>query len=672
MAKPQQDDQQELSFLKRVKNIFIGRSRNIQDKKLFHSMSLTAFLAWIALGSDGLSSSSYGPSEAFLALGEHVYLAIFVAIASGITILIISASYSQIIEAFPTGGGGYLVATKMISPSVGMIAGCALIVDYILTITISVASGTDAFFSLLPIDWQSIKLQSAAVGVLGLTILNLRGLRESVIPLIPIFIVFVLTHAFVIIYAFATHASELPTIVSETMTDVSRLHAEVGLLGILFLFMRAFSLGAGTYTGIEAVSNGVGDLREPRVATAKKAMVLIAASLAITVVGLVVAYLLYHVQIEEGKTLNAVLFERMSALWGETWSRPFVITALVSEAALLLVAAETGMIGGPRVLSSMALDKWFPARFSALNDRFVTQNGVLFMGGTALIMLLVTGGSVSHLVVLYSINVFVTFVLSQLGMVRHWWMCRKTVSDWKKRISINGAGLTICFAILVSVIFIKFREGAWLTFVVTGSLIVVALLIKRHYRKTAVLLKRLDALVETVQNEVAQKIKSDNIHSISNPPYDPTGKTAIMAVSGFNGLGLHTLLNIPRTFGGTFKNFVFIHIGVVDAGNFKGTAEIENLKEHTGQELEPYVRYMRLRGSHAIGVEAIGNDIVGAIMEAAPKLFQKYPNAVFFGGQIVFPKETFITRWLHNYFVFTLQRKFYNRAWPFVIMPIRV
>ena len=179
-------------------------------------------------------------------------------------------------------------------------------------------------------------------------------------------------------------------------------------------------MGAGTYTGIEAVSNAVPVMREPRVQTAKKTMRLMALSLAFMAAGLMLAYVLYDVVHEPGKTLNAILFENVTSSWG-TFGTYFVIATLISEAGLLFVAAQTGFIDGPRVLANMALDRWVPTRFATLSDRFVTQNGVLIMGVSALIMVSLTEGSVEHLVVLYSIAVFITFILSQAGMVRHWW-----------------------------------------------------------------------------------------------------------------------------------------------------------------------------------------------------------------------------------------------------------
>ena len=149
------------SFIRRLRTLIIGGKHDIEDTSLFHKLSLIAFFAWVGLGADGLSSSCYGPEEAFLALQGHTYLAVFVALMSGVTVLVIAASYSQIIELFPTGGGGYLVASKLLSPTAGMVSGCALLIDYVLTITISVASGADALFSFLPPAWLPYKLAFA-------------------------------------------------------------------------------------------------------------------------------------------------------------------------------------------------------------------------------------------------------------------------------------------------------------------------------------------------------------------------------------------------------------------------------------------------------------------------------------------------------------------------------
>src|SRR4051812_16379057 len=161
-----------------IRSLFLGRARSLSEQNLFHKISLVAILAWVGLGADGLSSSCYGPEEMFKALGGNHHLALFVALASVITILAICASYSQTIALFPTGGGGYLVASKLLSPAVGVVSGSALLVDYVLTITVSIASGADALFSILPPEWLAWKFTVACVGVVGLTFLNLRGVKE--------------------------------------------------------------------------------------------------------------------------------------------------------------------------------------------------------------------------------------------------------------------------------------------------------------------------------------------------------------------------------------------------------------------------------------------------------------------------------------------------------------
>ncbi len=654
-----------MTLSEKIKHTLIGKAKNPLDAKVFHHLSLIAFFAWVGLGADGLSSSCYGPEEAFLALQTHPYLSLFVAIASALTVLLISSSYSQIIELFPSGGGGYLVASKLLSPTLGMISGCALLIDYVLTITISVASGADALFSFLPTPWHAFKLEFAIVGVMFLTVMNMRGVKESVLPLVPIFMTFIVTHVVVIGYAIFSHPAGLQEILQNTHVEVHSAKLEMGIFGMLFLILRAYSMGAGTFTGIEAVSNGLQILREPKVKTGKRTMLYMAVSLAFTVMGLMIAYLLFHVSRQEGKTLNAVLFENVTASWPAFSRSPFIWMTLVSEAMLLLIAAQAGFLDGPRVLANMALDRWFPARFATLSDRLVAQNGILLMGLAALVMMILTKGKVGYLVVLYSINVFITFCLSQLGMVRHWWQVRNEEKSWRRKILINGLGLTATSFILISVIVLKFHEGGWITLVMTGCLVAVAIAVKRHYRHTLQLLRRLQNLVQSAFVSVPQE-------SIQNVPFDQSSKTAVLFVNGFNGLGLHTLFNVIRLFGKEYKNFVFVEIGVIDAGNFKGSDEIKHLKEQTKKDLERYVQFMKSNGHYAEGLSFIGIDVLSEMDKIAEEIQKKYPNSVFFGGQLVFPKESMWTRWLHNFTVFSMQRQFYQRGVPFVILPIRV
>ncbi len=651
----------------RVRRLIVGQARDPHDPKAFHKLSLIAFFAWVGLGADGLSSSCYGPAEAFQVLGSYPHLALFVALGSAFTILVIVSSYSQIIELFPSGGGGYLVASQLLSPTVGMVSGCALLIDYVLTISLSVASGADAIFSFLPLSWSHLRLWFAVAGVIGLTMLNLRGAKESVVPLLPVFLLFVITHAFAIAYAIFANIGHSGAMVAHTFSETHSAGSSLGLFGLGFLLLRAYSMGAGTYTGIEAVSNGLPILRDPKVHTGKRTMMYMAGSLIFMVIGLIIAYILTGAQFQEGKTLNAVMLETISAPWGSHVGPAFVFVTLFSEAAILFVAAQAGFLDGPRVLSNMALDQWFPSRFAMLSDRLVTQNGVMLMGGAALATIVLSEGSVQYLLVLYSITVFITFVLSQLGMVKHWWSCRAKDPAWKKGICINGMGLVLTGFILVSITIAKFGSGGWITLLVTGGLIYLAVTIRRHYRHTRKLLGRLDSLVAATMADSGTSGSAKEA-----PAYRPDSKTAILLVNGFNGLGLHTLFGVIRMFGGAFKNFVFVQVGVVDAGTFKGVAELERLRTHIETELQRYVAYMNREGFHAVSYSAVGTDVVEEITKLAPQIIKKYPEGVFFGGQIVFPEDSFFTRLLHNYIVFSVQRRLYSRGVPFMILPIRV
>ncbi len=654
---------------RKVKNLFIGKSLNLGDKSIFHNLSLVAFFAWVGLGSDGLSSSCYGPAEAYLALGEHTFLALFVGLASVLTIFVISASYSQIIELFPSGGGGYVVASKLLNPTLGMVSGCALIVDYALTITLSVASGADALFSFLPPAWAHYKLATAVFGVLLLIVLNLRGVKESVTVLVPIFMVFVLTHAFAIVYGLGSHLGNLPEVIARTTADVNVAQSQLGLMGMFLLILRAYSMGAGTYTGLEAVSNGLAILREPKVQTGKRTMTYMAVSLSVTVMGLILTYILFDVSEMKGKTLNAVLFGAIAQNWGAP-GQVFVLVTLVSEAAILFVAAQTGFLDGPRVLANMAMDRWFPTRFAMLSDRLVTQKGILLMGGAALVLMVLTHGSVELLIVLYSINVFITFVLSQLGMVRHWLRADKAEPHRKKGLALNGLGLVLCSFILITVTAIKFFEGGWATLLVTGAVAALALTIRRHYDKTWTMLKKLDALIPVAEGDPTPLANQGNL--CQSESCDPNAKTAVILVNGYNGLGMHTLLGIHRMFSGEFRNIIFVQVGLVDAGVFKGVEEMEALKTHIQADLDRYVDFVRARGLYAEGVSSVGVDVVEEVVKLTPTLRQRFPKAIFFGGQLVFPDDTFFTRLLHNHIVFAVQRQLYRQGVAFVIMPIRL
>src|SRR6476646_11835038 len=292
----------------KINELIFGAPLDPFGKDTKRHIALVAFLAWIGLGADGLSSSCYGPEEAFLALGQHRHLGLYMAVATAATVFIIAVAYNQVIELFPSGGGGYKVATSLIGPYTGLVSGAALIVDYMLTIAISIASGVDAVFSFLPTGAQELKLGVEIAIAALLILLNLRGMRESIKILLPIFLGFFITHAVLILFGIGLHVNRLPSLLPDTLDQTSHLTQQFGWVFAASLFLRAYSLGRGTYTGIEAVSNNVQSLAEPRVHTGKWTIFYMAVSLSFTAGAIILLYLLWDAQPVEGQTLNAVAF----------------------------------------------------------------------------------------------------------------------------------------------------------------------------------------------------------------------------------------------------------------------------------------------------------------------------------------------------------------------------
>ena len=661
-----------------------GAPRDPQDPRIFHKITLAAFLAWIGLGADGLSSSAYGPAEAFKnlmarnpltgAMEGQWYLAIFLALATAMTVFIISYAYTRVIEQFPHGGGGYNVATKLLGRQAGVVSGCALLVDYALTITTSVAAGGDAIFDLLPSIMRrnlELKLLLEIAVLAALLVMNLRGVKESVEAVMPVFLTFVVTHLILIVGGVAAHLSEVPTLADHVADGLQSGWRTFGLLGLLVLFVRAFSLGGGTFTGIEAVSNGVTMMREPRVQTGKRTMFYMAVSLGFTAGGILVCYLLFDVQSffdlpaaeQIGKTLNGVLAERFAGgfhLWSVPVGWMFVKVTILSEAALLFVAAQTGFIDGPRVMSNMAVDSWLPHRFASLSDRLTTKDGVLLMGFSATALLLLTSGSVDTLVVMYSINVFVTFALTEAGMCRFWIRQRLRDHLWIRHISVHVAGLCVCVTILIVMAVEKFQQGAWKTLLITTVLVTACAWVRGHYRSIELQLRRFDRDIV----DLPSAPKPGGVP-------DPSKPTAVLLVRDFGGIGTHMLQSLQRMFPGYFQNVIFVSVAVIDSGHFKGKEEIDALKKEVDESLEKYVDLARRLGWNAASASRVATDPVEGLYRACVDLASLYPHVIFFGGKLIWKRESWWQRILHNETSYQVQRRLQWKGLPMTVIPLR-
>jgi amino acid transporter len=654
------DSENKPTLFDRIRHKIFGSAHDINEPSVFHKLSLIPILAWIGLGADGLSSSSYGPEEAFKALGTHTYISVFLGLATAFTVFVIAYAYSRIIEHFPHGGGGYIVATHTISDGAGVVSGSALLVDYMLTITVSLVSCGDALFSFLPVAYLKYKLIFVVFLILMLVVMNLRGVKESVIILAPIFIIFGVTHILLICYGVIDHSGQFGSLVGEFKGSIKEDVSTIGYIGMLAIFLRAFSLGGGTYTGLEAVSNGMQIMREPRVHTGKKTMAYMALSLAFTASGLLICYALYQIKPIEGRTLNAILADNIFGNW--LLGGWIALITILSEGALLIVGAQAGFVDGPRVMANMATDFWLPRRFTMLSDRFTMQNGMLLMGGASLLLLLYTNGSISALVIMYSINVFLTFSLSQLGMVLFYVRNSNVDEKWKRHIIIHIVGLILCLTILFITVFEKFEEGGWMTLLITSVVIVLCYGIHSHYRKVHKAARKFE--------EVLTEIPPGS--HFNNDPVDPKEMTAILLVRGYNGFGIHVWLSIIRKFPKLYKNFIFVSVAEIDSGSFKGIAELEALETSLVNDLIKYVYLVRSFGFSADYRMGVGTDVVDNATHLCKSLAQEFPKSMVFTGKLIFKYDRILQRFLHNETAFTIERHLQWEGVDTVILPIRI
>lgn len=644
------------------KDRIIGAPRNLWDRSMFRHLALVPLLAWVGMGADGLSSSCYGPEEAFTALGSHHYIAPLIAIATALTVFIISVSYSGIIEAFPHGGGGYIVATKLLGHGPGLVSGSALIVDYMLTITVSIASGGDALFSLLPPGLSSLKMPVELAAIAILMLLNLRGVRESVMVLAPIFFMFVVSHIMLLLGVLFVSPEGVVGTVSEVADGWQAGVGNIGYWGVLAIFLKAYSMGAGTYTGIEATSNGLSIIREPRVENGKKTMTYMAVSLSVLSAGLLISYMATGIHHVAGQTLNAALSNKVFGGWMNHGAGLMVAVTMLSEAGLLIVASQTGFIDGPRVLSSLAVDSWLPKRFAAFSDRLTVQNGVMLFGVSSMLTMLYTGGNIHTLVIMYSINVFITFSLSQLSMAKLW-LGRRGVSGRGTRLLTHGSGLVLCVGILVLMVWDKFLQGGWLTILVTALLCALCFNIRSYYRRVRRRVRKLDEQLTAVATKAGK--------SAEEP--DKTRPTAVLLVENYGGVGLHSLYTIFfRGFPGYFKNVIFVSIGVVNSGNYKGVDALREQRENVENDLKKYVDLARRMGIPAAYRLEVGTEVIEPAVALCTELAKEYRRVMVFGSKIIFQKPRWYHRFLHDETSSVMQAHLLWEGVPMSILPVRL
>lgn len=460
--------------LRQLKRFLIGNpllSSDAQNERLNNPKALAIF------ASDALSSSAYATEEILIALtAVSVALSIYslpIAIAIATLIFIVSFSYTQTIRAYPQGGGSYTVASENLGPMWGEVAGSALLFAYVLTAAVSVSAGVAAITSAVP-ELYDYRVILAVIFLIISTIINLRGVRESgTVFAIPTFF-FVFSIGLMIIVGFykvftGTLVVQNPVVTSGGLSAVS-----------LFLLLRAFASGSTALTGVEAISNGVPAFKQPEIENAIKTLWWMAFLLAFLFVG--VTYLAFAAKIVPS-VHETVISQLARAVFGNGF---FYFVVQVSTSLILLLATNTSFAGFPRLASIMARDGYFPRQFGLIGDRLVYNNGIVFLAIITSIVVIIFKGNTHDLIPLYAVGVFLTFTLSQAGMVERW---RKTPGNHRKSIFINATGAAITAVVFLVILVTKLDKGTWAVPIFIFVMVNILTAVNRHYTQLAETLK---------------------------------------------------------------------------------------------------------------------------------------------------------------------------------------
>jgi hypothetical protein len=339
-----------------------------------------------------------------------------------------------------------------------------------------------------------------------------------------------------------------------------------------------------------------------------------------------------------------------------------LLVVLALEGGLLLVAANTGFLGGPAVLANMAADSWVPHQYRYLSTRLVTQRGIQLMGVAALGILVVTGGRVALLVVLYSINVFLTFSLSLLGLCIYWWRVRHDDWRWRHRIALSCLGLLVTGSILLVTLVEKFTEGGWMTVVITGVVIAFCLINHAHYS----LVRRKIRAADEALGWIAYP-------EVPDPPLlDPDGHTAVFVVGSSRSGGIYALEWVRREFPGEFRNCLFMNVRTVDARSYGGGEDLERLRQQANEALTYFVNYCHHAGLAAKAYLSFGTDPIEELTKLAEKIYQEFPHSIFFTSKLIFEHDNWYIRQLHSEAALTMLRRLHLRNMPMVILPMKL
>ena len=455
-------------------------------------------LALPIFASDPLSSVAYAPQELLLilTLGGLAMLSFapWVAAAVVLLLVVVVASYRQIVKAYPSGGGDYEVARKNLGERASLVVASALLVDYILTVTVSVASGVDNIISAFPM-LAAWRVELAIFFVVLLVAVNLRGVAESSKAFaLPTYLFIGSVFVMVVVGAVRTAVGDIP--IAES-AEFSVKAVELTQVGVILLLLRAFASGCSALTGVEAISNGVPAFRIPKIKNAQATLAIMGGVAIVLFVGVTALALLSRVHYSENPCdlvgwnacatdpQRSVMAQLAAAVFGgENTFMFFLVQG--STAAVLLLAANTAFNGFPLLGSVLARDGYAPKSLHTRGDRLVYSNGVIVLGLAAILLLIAYRANLTQLIQLYIIGVFVSFTIGQTGMVRHWLRMLRAKTSGRRAavwgLAINGFGAVLTALVLLIVTVTKFTHGAWLVFAIMPVLFVLMLGVNRYYR----------------------------------------------------------------------------------------------------------------------------------------------------------------------------------------------
>ena len=652
-----------------IKRLLVGRA--LRTEQAAHER-LTKKTALAVFSSDALSSTAYATEEILLVLavaaaatsGASFSFVVPVSVGIAVLLAIVATSYRQTIHAYPSGGGAYIVAKENLGTTPGLIAGASLLVDYVLTVSVSIAAGVAAITSAVQgtrYAWlDDHKVILCLIFIAFIATANLRGVRESGAFFATPTYVFVVSFLFMIVFGLFHYfiyggAAAIPA--QEELKTAEGYHLQPLTL---FLLLGAFSNGCAALTGIEAISNGVQAFKKPEAKNAATTLIWMAILLTAMFLGTSVMAYLYHVHPKQSETVISQ-FARIMFTGPLGW---FYYVVQAATAAILVLAANTAFADFPRLSSLLARDRFLPRQFANRGDRLVFSNGIVILAIFSGVLVIAFGGDTSRLIPLYAVGVFLSFTLSQSGMVVHWLRERAKLrsqrkndaartsngpmpdvalleaeihrsyfvtdevtapANWKKSLAINAIGALATFIVLCVFIATKFIHGAWIVVVVIPLLVLLFKAIHNHYLM------------------VAKQLSTEGLDRIR-----PIKHTVIVPISGIHR-GVVNALQYARSIASDKVQAVYVDF------EEEATASLKDKWERWGAGVQlvvlpsPYRELTRplLRHIHRLSKENCDNIITVVLPEFIPARWWQHflhnQSSLLLKGSLLFKKGVIVT-----------------------------